>query len=71
MKMLKNQIKIELFVFVIDESCFTSIYPTYKKGHSIKDKHLLIPINENRPSTYPTQSLLMAITSETIIEYSV
>ena len=29
---------------------YLSIYSTYKKGHSIKGKHLLILINENRPS---------------------
>ena len=52
--MLKNQIK--LFVFVMDESWFTSIYPTYKKSHTIKGKDIFIPINENRPSTYPTLS---------------
>ena len=40
----------------MDESCPISIYPTYKKDHSIKGEHLLIPINENRPSTYPTLS---------------
>ena len=55
-------------IICIDESGFSSIYGTYKKGHSIKGKHLLIPINEKK---FKNQSLLMAITSETIIEYSV
>ena len=35
-------------IICIDESGFNTLYKTHMKGHSLKGKHLLLPINEKK-----------------------
>ena len=64
----KNKlIKVDKLIF-LDESGFNSLYKKHMKGHSIKGKHLNLPINEKQ---FKNNSLLMALTVNTILKYSI